>query len=203
MVIIINGCASAGKTSIIKEMQRLYDKPLLHCGIDRFWAMIPDQYKEYGSKAHEGYLFSQTADNDNNPMVRVEKGPFGKQIAATMPQVIKCFADCGHDVAVDEIFTGDVQLHNYVRALQGDTVYFVGIVCELQELERREKQRGNRLLGLARVQIDFIHKYKDYYDLIIDSTHCDATTCAQNILNFIYSIPAPQGFKSLESVCKI
>src|SRR5438445_952046 len=165
--------------------------------------MIPDQYKEYGSKAYEGYLFSQTTSNDNNPIVHVKKGPFGKQIAATMPQVIKCFADCGHDVAVDEIFIDDAILHNYVRALQGQTVYFVGIVCELQELERREKHRGNRSLGLARGQIDFIHKYKDYYDLIIDSTNCDAITCAQNILNFIHSTLTPQGFKSLESACKL
>src|SRR5438445_10332694 len=104
MIVIVNGCSSAGKTSIIKEMQNLYDKPLLHTGLDRFWAMIPDQYKEYGSKAYEGYLFSQTTSNDNNPIVHVKKGPFGKQIAATMPQVIKCFANCGHDVEVDEIF---------------------------------------------------------------------------------------------------
>lgn len=198
MIIILNGCASASKTSIIKEMQKLYDKPLLHVGIDRFWAMIPDQYKEYGSKAHEGYLFSQTVDgSDNSPIVHVKKGPFGDQIAATMPQVIKCFADCGHDVAVDEIFTGDVPLHHYVKALQDHTVYFVGIVCELHELERREKQRGNRSLGLARGQIDFIHKHKNYYDLIIDSTHCDAMICAQNVLTFIQQTPQPLGFKKL------
>jgi chloramphenicol 3-O phosphotransferase len=202
MIIIVNGCASAGKTSIIKEMQKMYDKPLLHVGIDRFWAMIPDQYKEYGLKAHEGYLFSQTVDSDNNPVVHVKKGSFGKKVAATMPQVIKCFADCGHHVAVDAIFTGDMQLHNYVKALKDHTVYFVGLICELQELERREKQRGNRSLGLARGQIESIHKYKAYYDLMIDSTHCDATTCAQNIVNFIHSTPAPQGFKKLESACK-
>jgi chloramphenicol 3-O phosphotransferase len=204
MIVIINGCASAGKTSIIKEMQKLCDKPLLHVGIDRFWAMIPDQYKEYGPKAHEGYLFSQTADNDNNPIVHVKKGPFGEQISTTMPQVIKCFADCGHDVAVDTIFTDDIQLCDYVKALQDHTVYFVGIVCELQELERREKQRGNRSLGLARGQIDFIHQHnKDYYDLIIDSTRCDAAECAQSILNFIYATPVPQGFKRLKTVCAL
>jgi chloramphenicol 3-O phosphotransferase len=202
MIVIINGCASAGKTSIIKEMQKLYDKPLLHVGIDRFWAMIPDQYKEYGSKAHEGYLFSQTVDSDNSPIVHVKKGPFGEQISATMPQVIKCFADGGYDVAVDEIFIGDVQLYNYVKALHNHTVYFVGIECTLQELERREKQRGNRSLGLARGQIEFIHKHKVYYDLIIDATHCEASICAQKILNFIYATPAPQGFKKLESACK-
>ncbi|HLJ30995.1 MAG TPA: hypothetical protein VKU36_01030 [Candidatus Babeliales bacterium] len=200
MIIIINGCASAGKTSIIKEMQKLCNKPLLHVGIDRFWAMIPDQYKEYGSKADEGYSFSRTVDDNNNPIVHVKKGSFGEQISTIIPQVIKCFADCGNDVAVDTIFTDGEELYKYVHALQDHTVYFVGIVCELQELERREKQRGNRSLGLARGQIDSIHTYKDYYDLIIDSTHCDATACAQNILNFIYTTSSPEGFKKLESM---
>lgn len=198
MIIILNGCASAGKTSIIKEMQKLYDKPLLHVGIDRFWAMIPDQYKEFGEKAAEGYFFSQTIDGSvNSPIVHVKRGPFGEQISATMPRVIKCFADCDHDVAVDEIFTDDIQLHNYIKELPDHTVYFVGVVCELHELERREKQRGNRSLGLARGQIDFIHKHKNYYDLIIDSTYCDARSCAQNVLNFIQQTPQPLGFKKL------
>ena len=201
MIIIINGCSSAGKTSIIKAMQNLYSKPLLHAGVDRFWAMIPDQYKEYGVKAHEGYLFSDTVDSDNNPVVHIQSGPLADQIDYTMPQVIKCLADCGHDIAVDAILNDDTELHNYIKALCDHTVYFVGIVCDLQELEKREKQRGNRSLGLARGQIDFIHKHKNYYDLIVDSTNCDVMTCAQKILDFTNANPDPQGFKKLESVC--
>lgn len=55
MIIILNGCGSAGKSSIAKELQKLHNKPLLHTGIDHFWKMIPDQYKEFGAKASEGY----------------------------------------------------------------------------------------------------------------------------------------------------
>ena len=57
MIIIINGCPSAGKTSTFKEIQNRYDIPLLNLGIDHSWAMIPDQYKEYGLKAQEDYSF--------------------------------------------------------------------------------------------------------------------------------------------------
>ena len=195
MIIIINGSASAGKTSIIKFMQTLYTKPLVHAGIDRFWAMIPDQYKECGAKAEEGYLFSQTFDNQNNPSVQIERGPFAQQFDYTMPRIIKCLADHGHDVVADTIITDDAQICNYAKTLHEHTVYFVGIVCDLEELEKREKERGNRILGLARGQINCIHKHENYYDLIIDSTDCDQTTSAQKILDFIKETPAPQGFK--------
>jgi len=81
-------------------------------------------------------------------------------------------------------------------------VYFIGIVCSLEELEKREKQRGNRILGLARGHIDVIHKNKEYYDLVVDTTHCNALTCAQNILNFIENNPDPIGFKKVQEDCE-
>lgn len=199
MIIILDGSSSAGKTSIIKELQNISDKPLLHTGVDRFWAMIPDQYKENGSKAHEGYLFSSTVDRDNNPIIHVQKGPFAHQIDDTLPRVIKTLADCGHDIAVDTIINTDAQLHNYAKILSGYTVYFIGVVCDLKELEKREQSRGNRMLGLARGHNGTINTHKNYYDLIIDSTHQDPTSCAQNILNFIKTTPDPQGFKKLQS----
>ncbi len=197
MIIILDGSSSAGKTSIIKELQNIYDKPLLHAGIDRFWAMIPDQYKENGSKAHEGYLFSSTVDTHNNPIIHVQKGPFAHQIDNTLPQVIKTLADCGHDVAVDTIINTDAQLHNYAKTLKHHTVYFIGVVCDFEELEKREKSRANRMLGLARGHNGTINTHKNYYDLIINSTNYNPAHCAQNILDFINTTPDPQGFKRL------
>jgi len=197
MIIILNGCSSAGKTSIIKEMQNLYDTPLLHMGLDRFWAMVPAQYKEYGIKADEGYSFSKAYDSNHNPIIHIQGGPLVTQIDHTMPQVVHTLADCGHDVAVDEIFINDKILYNYAKALESHTVYFVGILCSLEELERREKQRGNRSLGLARGLIDLVHTSKKYYDLTIDTTNLDVATCAQKIIHFIQQTPQPLGLKNL------
>lgn len=196
MIIILNGCPSAGKTSIIKEIQSRSPTPLLNMGIDRFWATIPAQYKEYGSKAHEGYSFSKSYDNDANPIIYVKKGPFAHQLEKTMPHVINTFAECGHDVIVDEIFNEEI-LHNYAKALQNQTVYFIGIECSLAELERREKLRGNRELGLARGHFNFVHINERYYDFTIDTTNLDAATCAQEIISFIQRTPQPLGFKRL------
>lgn len=185
MIIILNGCPSAGKSSIVKEMQKLYQKPLLSLGIDRFWAMIPEQYKESGSKAHEGYLFMQSLDEHRKPIVNIKHGLFAEQFNYTMPHVIRSLADCQHDVVVDAIITNDLLLHKYTQELKNHTVYFIGVECSLDELEKREKERKNRILGLARGHIGHIHKNKEFYDLIINTTHTDPIACAQTILDFI------------------
>jgi chloramphenicol 3-O phosphotransferase len=197
MIIILNGCSSAGKTSIIKEMQNFYDTPLFHMGLDRFWAMVPAQYKEYGIKAYEGYSFSKTYDSNHNPIIHIQGGSLATQIDYTMPQVIRTLADCGHDMAIDEIFINEKILYNYAKTLENHTVYLVGILCSLEELERREKQRGNRSLGLARGQIDLVHASKKYYDLTIDTTNLDVATCVQKIIHFIQQTRQPLGFKKL------
>ncbi len=197
-IIIINGCPSAGKTSIIKEMQARYPSPLLYMGIDLFWRMIPEQYIEHGAKADEGFTFVTTQDQDNNPVVQVKSGPFALHLDRTLAQTAACLADCGHDLAIDEILSDDTSLYNYVHAFKNHTVYFVGIVCDLTELEKREKNRGNRELGLARGAINLVHKHEQYYDLIVDSTHCNAADCAEKILDFIQKTAQPDGFEKLK-----
>lgn len=202
MIILLNGCSSVGKSSIIKEMQSLYDTPLLHMGLDRFWAMVPAQYKEYGAKAHEGYSFSKIYDSDNNPVIHVQGGSLARQIDNTMPQVVRLLADCGHDIAVDEIFINDAIVHKYATMLESHKVYCVGLVCSLEELERREKLRGDRALGLARGQINLVHTYQKEYDLIIDTTDLTVATCAQTIVRFITQTPEPVGFKKLREAVR-
>ena len=39
-IIVLNGCASAGKTSIAKAIQRTFEAPYLHMGIDLFWLEV-------------------------------------------------------------------------------------------------------------------------------------------------------------------
>jgi chloramphenicol 3-O phosphotransferase len=195
IIIILNGIGSSGKSTIIREMQKLFDKPLLHTGLDNFWEMVPAVYKGYGAKSHEGFSFIQAVDVFKNPVVYIERGSLAQQIDYTMPQIIKCLADCGHDVAIDEILISDAILHNYALALKNYKVYFVGVVCDLQELERREKARGDRIIGLARGQIDFVHKHKKYYDLVVDSTNSDPAANAKIIFDYIRTNSYPQGLK--------
>ncbi len=57
---------------------------------------------------------------------------------------------------------------------------FVGFFASLDVLETRERERGDRLIGLARWQYDRVHAGQ-VYDLEIDTATVSPAECAQLI----------------------
>lgn len=136
MILFLNGCSSSGKTTIAKAVQHLSDEPWLLVGIDTFFQMMPAKYVGFGEKAKEGFHFIPEQDEEG-PIMRIESGPFGRAIMKSCPKVIKTLAGGGHHLIVDEVLFTEEELENYVQALTGHTVYFVGVMCDLKTLQDR------------------------------------------------------------------
>jgi chloramphenicol 3-O phosphotransferase len=64
-----------------------------------------------------------------------------------------------------------------VDLLRPFDVFFVGIHCPLEELEQRERARGNRSIGDARRDFETIHR-DALYDLEVESTRPPAENAA-------------------------
>jgi chloramphenicol 3-O phosphotransferase len=65
-------------------------------------------------------------------------------------------------------------------------VVLVGIKCPLDVLEQRERERGDRIIGIARYQFDRVHTNKQY-DLVINSAEMSAVMCAEAIHSYLQS----------------
>lgn len=198
MIIILNGCSSAGKTAIIDEMQRMSETPLMDLGIDKFLGMMPPQYIGFGSKAREGFQFVAERDAQG-PIMKIKQGAFGRSVAQIAPKMINLLAESGHDVVVDEVLLDRELLRWYLEALVHHQVYFIGIMCDLATLQKRERSRGNKSIGLSRSQIDLVHAEKTY-DLVVDTTTIDPTICANTVLEFIKKVPVPTAFNAMRNV---
>lgn len=198
MIILLNGCSSAGKSTLARAIQFLSEKPYLLIGIDTFFHMLPASYVGFGDKADQGFHFIPEHD-DLGPLMRIENGPYGKAIGNTTPKVIKTIADDGHDIILDEVFFGDESLNRYVQALKDHTVYFIGVMCDLKTLQEREILRGDRALGLGRDQIGRVHAPERSYDMTVDTTCTSAFECGKAILKFIDENPNPQSFRQKET----
>jgi chloramphenicol 3-O phosphotransferase len=61
--------------------------------------------------------------------------------------------------------------------------FFVGVSCDLNELERRERERGNRP-GLARWSTQRVHSGVRY-DMTVETTSKTPMRCAEEIVNEI------------------
>lgn len=198
MIILLNGCSSAGKSTLARALQFLSEKPYLLIGIDTFFHMMPAAYVGFGDKADQGFHFIPEHD-DLGPLMRIENGPYGKAIGNTIPKVIKTLADDGHDIILDEVFFGEESLNRYVEALKDHTVYFIGVMCDLKVLQEREILRGDRALGLGRDQIGRVHTPERSYDMTVDTTCISAFDCGKAILKFIDENPNPQSFRQKET----
>ncbi len=198
MIIFLNGVATSGKTSIIHELQKQADFPLLKLGVDNFLDMIPADYYGWGPKAKEGIQFVREED-ENGPITRVYNGDFGRAILHTIPPIIAKISTRKFNVACDEVLFHDYYLKEYTKAFKGLRAYCIGIHCDLEELIRREQKRGGYSIGLGRDQINRVHGPTRFYDLEINTTHTPSADCAKQILEFVAAQPDPQGFKKLEA----
>jgi chloramphenicol 3-O phosphotransferase len=72
-------------------------------------------------------------------------------------------------------------LADLVDLLAAYDVFFVGVYCPLEELERRERARGDRMIGEARDHARVVHTFGPY-DYTLDSSAMAQDNARQLIL---------------------
>lgn len=173
MILFLNGCTSAGKSSIARELQALSAVPLLRFGIDDAFATLPLRLHNHS----DGFFF----DTDPRGMVRLNHGPFGLATLKAHARAAAAIARSGVDLVLDEVVLDAPLKRDWRDVLTRIDTYWVGVHCALPELERRERQRGDRLIGQARGQFDLVHA-EMRYDLEIDTTSVSPADSAAAIL---------------------
>ena len=176
-VIVLNGTSSAGKTSIAAELQRSSPElQLLHVQLDAFRAMEPPGYwaAEYRDQAH----------------LRVEA--LCRAVHATAAQ----YALCGQRVLLDHVLSPTACAF-LLQDLAGCEVLLVKVVCTLEELERREAQRSDRKVGLARSQLESVHAACSY-DFELNSTSETPARLAHRLKQWLQGEPLPSAFQRMQ-----
>ena len=127
-IIYLEGTSSSGKTTLAKTIQERSSQPFIRLAGDTFWEVAPSNYA-----------------NDGNV------------IEAATAKTILLFSNLGVNVIVDIVpmnLCGSMDL--FLSALHECSVLYVCVTCPLDELRRREKERGDRSIGTAENQIKWI-----------------------------------------------
>jgi len=142
-IIFLNGTSSAGKSTLAKALRTALPEP--------FCYYASDQLAEAG--------FRTTRQKRRDERARFFDG-FHRSIAG--------FAEAGNDLIVEHIVE-EAAWWEQLRQLLGhlDT-FWVGVHAPLAELERRERERGNRSIGEAAYHLK-THGYCDY-DVEVDTS---------------------------------
>src|SRR3712207_3501356 len=98
-IILLNGTSSAGKTTLAKALQTLFDEPYLRAGVDHFVFMLPGRYLNQ-PHWNEVYRYTWSADGS---IAAIEPGPVGHRLMAAMHRSATACARAGLNVIVDHV----------------------------------------------------------------------------------------------------
>ena len=154
-VILLNGTSSSGKTTLATALQKAMPEPTLYVSNDKFISMTPEHVLK---------------DDALRPKVLI---PLMSAFHHSLPLI----AACGFPMIVDHVIERMDWMDEVAEALRGVDVHFVKVSCPLEELERRERARGDRQIGFARMQLGWVHSHCGY-DVEVD-TH--GSSIEQNV----------------------
>ena len=124
----------------------------------------------------DGFFF----DRDNEGLVRLNLGGFGWRVIEAHCAMSALFILRGTDLILDEVVLSNRLEDTWRRALDELPVFYVTIRCALEELERRERERGNRIVGQARGQFGHVTQRMNG-DFTVDTTHLSSEETASQI----------------------
>jgi len=142
MIVVLNGPSSAGKTTLAHAVRKSIGATVAAVSIDRFFAFL-------------------------HPDIGVHWPEFDTITEATFAAAC-VFADRGLDVIVDTVFERAASLDTARRVLGERRHALVAVTCSVETLEARERERGNRPVGLARGQHGRV-LHDAVYELSVDS----------------------------------
>jgi chloramphenicol 3-O phosphotransferase len=148
-ILFIHGASSSGKSTLARGLQQRLPEPFWHLSIDhlRDSGVVPMarfRSGEFDWRSHRSAFFDG----------------FHRSLAA--------YADAGNNLIVEHILDKPEWLMTLAGLLSPFDVYFVGVHCSLDELNKRELARGDRPLGSAAQDFQAIH-LNMVYDFEVDT----------------------------------
>jgi len=160
-ILFLNGASSSGKSSIAKVLQEMLDQPCMHLCID-------------------DYLSAFQKDLWDNKEIVQREWP---HIISGFHAAAAAIARAGNLVVVDDVLEQSPPwVGSLLELFDGLDVIFIGVHCPLEELVRREEERGDRRKGMVRLQFDQVHA-QAVYDVEVDTSVLSPDECASLIVD--------------------
>ena len=174
-IIVLNGVGSAGKSSAAKELQKITKLPFLHVQGDGFLEMLPSRLFDHP----DGIIFKQT-ETESVASIEIQMGDAMTRLLSGFRHSVAALATQGNNLIVDDVMLEAKDQALYSQALSAFDLSFIALHAPLEILEQRERDRKDRLIGLARWQHERVH-VGIRYDLEIDTEHFTPAEIAKQI----------------------
>lgn len=174
-VIILNGVSSAGKSSLARALQQQAQETFLRVAMDDFVSMLPP-----GRESTEDWFPLALPEAPEQALPRFETGPRGRLLLEQMRALVGSLAAAGMSVIVDEVCEAEA-IRDYRLQAGNARLVLIKVEAPLAIIEQRERERGDRLIGLARGQAGILH-HDIAYDITVDTSTGTPDALAREVL---------------------
>lgn len=193
MIILLNGTSSSGKTTIARVLQEKHRGILLLYGVDNLVQSafpLKCDFPPFDEQA----ITVEMDEREGRPIARLIVSPYMYPVYRTAVRFYKMLSEQGYDLIVDEVLFDRNRIIPYFELLAGEPVYFVGVKPSRRTVCERERERGDRLIGLAEGLYDEVYQPGFTFDLTLDTGVLSPDESADVLLAYIDANPHPTGF---------
>ena len=155
-MLVLNGGSSSGKTTLARELQEVLDGVWLRLGVDTLIDAAPAAVLGEG-----GLVLGEDGG--------VEVGPAFTAVEGWWMAGVARMTEVGARILIEDSFvSGRPGQERWRAALAGVPVAWIGVRCDPVVAAERERQRDDRVIGMADSQALAVHVGIDY-DLEVDA----------------------------------
>jgi chloramphenicol 3-O-phosphotransferase len=171
-IILLNGTSSSGKTTLSKALQIRLTEVYYWFSFDSMFEKIRHKilYTDYQKTIRESLCM--------------------------MDYEIKLYSDMGKNVIIDTVLEKNI-FWDFWEILRGYPVLLVKVMCPISELQKREKERGDRRIGQAESQLETLYP-QNKYDITINTHSFSLDECVDQIIKCLNKAKGEYAFKDIE-----
>jgi len=199
-VILLNGCSSAGKTTLAVALQNQLKEPYQHVALDQFRDGMPGRVRGLNSPAGDpgaSGLNVVPGKLNGEWVTHIQFGDYGERVLAAMRRTVASLTELGCNVIVDDLLFERAYLDDYVQVLDPNKTWFIGVKCSLDVVHQREALRPGRFPGTAVSHYEQVHAHGAAYDLEVDTSDAKATDLSYAIIARLQR--PPKAFQALRA----
>lgn len=191
-VILLNGCSSAGKTTLALALQNLLPEPYQHVALDQFRDGMPGRVRGLNSPPGDpgaSGLNVVPGELNGEWVTHIQFGDYGERVLAAMRRTVATLSELGCNVIVDDLLFKRDYLEDYAAVLDPQKTWFIGVKCSIEVISEREALRLGRFPGTAKAHFEQVHEHGIDYDLEVDTTAADPAEVAVEIAQRLQQPP--------------